>query len=146
MINHRLVVRSLEDERVQVDLDRPVSCCSCFNKSQCFVPFQKGHLRQGASIGENDPVFDPEQPLFLELEESTLFWWSALGYLLPVLALGIGAVFGESIDRSLNFGKSELFSIIFGLSGFAFSFKITHWIITHYPHRYRVRPALSSEL
>ena len=147
MIKHRIVVRSfLEDGRDRVDPERSVSCCSCFNNTQCFVPFQKGYLRQGASIDEKNPEFNPGRPLFLDFEASTLLWCSALGYLLPVLALCIGAVFGESIDRGLNFENSELFSIIFGLSGFALSFQIKRWIIAHYPHRYRIRPALFSEL
>ncbi len=132
---------SVEDGLIRIDLEGPPSCCSCFNNSRCLVPFQEKHSRMRAPIGERNPVVDPGGPLLSKQEKSTLLWCSALGYLLPVIGLCIGAAFGEAIDRGLNFENSELFSIICGLSGFAFSFQIIHWITTHYPHRYRVRPA-----
>ncbi|GEM_PF-6588042 len=138
---------SVDGEWVRFDLERSASCGSCFKQSQCFISAQKENLRdRRVPKGIHNSNSNQEGLFLLEVDELMLLWCSALGYLLPAMTLCLGAIIGKSISQGLNFEFSELFSIISGLSGLALGFLINRWVIAHFPHWYRVRPAFTSEL
>jgi len=124
MLEEQAVVVEVAPGEVWVETCRQSACQSCSAKSSC------GHsLLSKISSGKTqrlqvntDKVLQVGDQVVLGLDEGAFLRGSALLYLLPLVALMIGALAGEAV-----FGQDSLMSFVLAAAGLLAGFGYVRW-------------------
>ncbi len=124
MLEEQAIVVEVSSQEVWVETCRQTACQSCSAKSSC------GHsLLSKISSGKTqrlqvktDKELQVGDQVVLGLDEGAFIRGSALVYLLPLLALIIGALTGEAL-----FGQDSLMSFILAGAGLLAGFAYVRW-------------------
>lgn len=124
MLEEQAIVVEVSAEEVWVETCRQTACQSCSAKSSC------GHsLLSKISSGKTqrlqvktDKELQVGDQVVLGLDEGAFIRGSALVYLLPLLALIIGALAGDAL-----FGQDSLMSFVLAGAGLLAGFAYVRW-------------------
>lgn len=124
MLEEQAIVVEASAEEVWVETCRQTACQSCSAKSSC------GHsLLSKISSGKTqrlqvktDKELQVGDQVVLGLDEGAFIRGSALVYLLPLLALIIGALAGDAL-----FGQDSLMSFVLAGAGLLAGFAYVRW-------------------
>lgn len=138
-----IVVEVSSSGDVWVETCRQSACQSCSSKSSC------GHsllskISRGDSLRlqvKTDKTLQIGDQVILGLEEAAFIRGSALVYLLPLLALIIGALTGDAL-----FGQDSLMSFIFAGAGLVTGFAYVRWYSWHHRQDSQYQPVVLRKL
>lgn len=119
MIREIGIITAIEDQTVQISTQLKSGCTGCSQRSTCGAGLLSKAFpnRRGQFSVKTKDSFVPGQQVELQLPESTITRFSIFIYILPLLALVIGASIG-----SILFPATEGPSIALAGAFFAFSF------------------------
>ena len=119
MLREEGIVKAVNGDRAEVQVQVQHACGSCSAKSGCGTSLvaslfpQRGH----SFIARNSVGARPGDRVVIGLDESDLQLASLMIYLLPLLGLIGGALSGIYLARLLGSGDGELLSILLGVGG-----------------------------
>ncbi len=121
MIEESAIVKATHGEFAQVETQRQTSCGSCEAKSSCGTSVLAKVFGNRRNIVEvlNPIGAVPGDRVVVGLDESVLTRVSFLFYIFPLVALFMGALFGQWLAELLKYQSTEPLSIICGLLGLA---------------------------
>lgn len=143
MLEEQAIVVEVSSQEVWVETCRQTACQSCSAKSSC------GHsLLSKISSGKTqrlqvktDKELQVGDQVVLGLDEGAFIRGSALVYLLPLLALIIGALTGEAL-----FGQDSLMSFILAGAGLLAGFAYVRWYSWHHRQDAQYQPVVLRKL
>jgi sigma-E factor negative regulatory protein RseC len=126
MLESGIVSRSISGNVVEVALKKGTACEQC----RACQPTGEGLVAIAAVDAIGAKIGDLVE---LEIATGEVIRDSAIVYLLPVLALAIGYLFGAWLARLLGVTAEEFAGIIAGLGSLSASFMLIKWYDSTFP-------------
>lgn len=119
MIEEQAVVISCEGEFAEVRAERRSSCGGCEAKGVCgTTALARFFGRNGVTLRAHNGIqARPGDAVVVGVDPAMLNRASLAAYLVPIVALILGGLFGEAMGPRLGFEAAEPLSILFGLLG-----------------------------
>jgi sigma-E factor negative regulatory protein RseC len=138
MIKEIGIIERVEGRRAVVRIQKGGSCAACENRSSCHIDsdrplFVEVDNEMGAAEGDR---------VELSMPTSSLLKLSFLVYMVPVLALVMGAILGAEWAESLGLSPTSA-SLLLGGSALAVSFLFLRRLDRFLRHRPEYRPSLT---
>ena len=143
MIEEQGLVIAVEAGTVVVQTQRASTCGSCASKQDCGTSV----LAKGMGKGVTNLRIVTDQDVkvgdrvTLAIEESALLKGSLFIYLLPLVALILGALLGEYCSNLLSI-HNELLSVLFGVAGLVGSFLLARLNLHARQFQQRIQPKI----
>ena len=125
------VVVSLDGSSASVAPVTQSGCQSCASSGSCGTSLLAPLFtnKQRLLVADNTIKARPGDEIIIGLNRTALVSASLLVYLLPLLALVLGAVAGEVFAKSVGLESSEIIAILSGLGGALLTFIVVSRII-----------------
>ncbi len=124
MLREEGIVISTHEYRAMVTTRRGDACSACSAKGACHAMGGGKEMEVEALNSAHASVGDRVE---LSLPESSVLTASVLVYLVPVVALIVGAMFGQSMAPAWGLSK-ESGAVILGVASFALAFYIVRLV------------------
>ncbi|MBT3334796.1 MAG: SoxR reducing system RseC family protein [Methylococcales bacterium] len=95
MLEERVVISKKEHNQVWVRALPTASCSNCQQKSACSTPLIEKLLRKREILVETDLVLESGDQVIIAINEDAFIKGSVVLYVVPIVALLIGAGLGE---------------------------------------------------
>lgn len=130
MIEEHATVIAIEGDLAEVEAQRRGSCGSCAAKGACGTSLLDRFLgRRPLRLRvRNELAANPGDQVVIGVPESALLRAAAAAYLVPLIALILGAIGGQALAGLLDFGLTELAATLGGVLGFLLSLR---WLSAH---------------
>ncbi len=118
MIEETAVVSKIVANQVWVRAGRSSSCGKCSQNTLCSTQLLEKYIAKREIAVETELLLEQGDKIILAIDESQLVIGSLLIYILPLIALFLGALFGESIANFWPAFNPDIVVSITAITGF----------------------------
>jgi sigma-E factor negative regulatory protein RseC len=143
MIEETAVVKSIENQQVEVLTTRASGCHQCNEADSCSTSvLAKFFGEKEISLRlHSDLLLKSGDKVVLGIEENAFIGLTFLMYFLPLCALLLFAILGQFAEAFFNI-DNELPTILFGLSGLVGSYYFIRYLIKSYFDPQKINPVI----